>query len=110
MSSLLLPQGRIPIGFATVGGQRVPVEVDQQWMRYFTTLTERAGGIVAPTNIVNYISSTVAPSVVLDSGGDDSGDQVMIPGPAGPQGPKGDPGPALFLMEDPIDNDIYWRV
>ena len=70
MSSLLLPQGRIPIGFATVGGQRVPVEVDQQWMRYFTTLTERAGGVVAPSNIVNYISSTVAPSVVLDSGGD----------------------------------------
>ena len=70
MSNLLLPQGRIPLGFAMVGGQRVPVEIDQQWMRWATTLTERAGGIVAPSNIVNYISSTVAPSVVLDSGGD----------------------------------------
>ena len=66
-----------------VGGQRVPVEVDQQWMRYFTTLTERAGGIVAPNNIVTYIGSTVAPSVVLDSGGDD-GDFEFIPGPPGP--------------------------
>lgn len=53
-----------------VGGQRVPVEVDMEWMRYFSVLTERAGGIVAPSNIVTYIASTVAPSVVLDSGGD----------------------------------------
>jgi len=78
MSSLLLPQGRIPIGFAMINGQRVPVDVDQEWMRYFTTLTERAGGVVAPTNIVQYIQTTVAPSVVLDSGGDESGDQIFI--------------------------------
>ena len=70
MSSLLLPQGRIPIGTAMVGGQRVSVEVDMEWMRFFTVLTERAGGIVAPSNIVTYIGSTVAPSVVLDGGGD----------------------------------------
>ena len=78
MSSLLLPQGRIPIGVALINGQRVPVEVDQQWMRWATTLTERAGGIVAPSNIVNYIATTVAPSVVLDSGGDDSEDQILV--------------------------------
>ena len=83
MSSLLLPQGRIPLGFATINGQKVSVEIDQQWMRWATTLTERAGGIVAPNNIVTYIGSTVAPSVVLDIGGDD-GDFEFIPGPPGP--------------------------
>ena len=45
MSILTLPQGRIPIGFAMVNGQKVSVDVDPEWMRYFTILTSRAGGV-----------------------------------------------------------------
>lgn len=78
MSILTRPQGRIPIGYAMVGGQRVPVALDLEWDRYFAVLTERAGGTVAPSNIVQYIQTTVAPSVVLDSSGDESGDQIFI--------------------------------
>jgi hypothetical protein len=33
------PQGRIPVGFATVGGQRVPITIDIEWDRYLSTLT-----------------------------------------------------------------------
>ena len=45
MALLTQPQARIPIGWATVAGQRVPVEVDPEWMRYLSTLNERAGGV-----------------------------------------------------------------
>lgn len=54
MSLLTLPQGRIPIGVATINGQRVTVDVDPEWMRFFTILTARAGGItgVSTTELV----------------------------------------------------------
>lgn len=109
MSTLLKPQGRIPIGFAMVNGQRVPVTIDIEWDRFLDVLTERAGGVVGPNNIVNFIQSTVAPSVVLDNGSD-TGDDFVMPGPKGDKGDKGEPGPAIFLLEDPIENDIFWRV
>jgi hypothetical protein len=44
MSTLALPQARIPLGYAMVGGQRVPVEIDIEWMRALTVLVQRAGG------------------------------------------------------------------
>jgi len=54
MSLLTLPQARIPIGYADVGGKRVPVTIDIEWMRYLAILTERAGGItgVSTTELV----------------------------------------------------------
>jgi hypothetical protein len=54
MTVLTLPQARIPLGWATVAGQRVPVVIDLEWMRYLVTLTERAGGItgVSTTELV----------------------------------------------------------
>lgn len=45
MALLTQPQARIPIGWATVGGQRVAVEIDPEWMRYLFTLNDRAGGV-----------------------------------------------------------------
>jgi hypothetical protein len=108
MSILTRPQGRIPIGHVVIGGQRLAVELDLEWDRYFQVLTERAGGVVGPSNIVTYISQTVAPSVVLDGGGGD--DVEFIPGPQGLRGEQGPPGPAIFIMEDPAENDVFWRV
>ena len=46
MMVLNQPQARIPIGWAMVQGQRVPVEVDTEWARYFSTVTVRAGGAI----------------------------------------------------------------
>lgn len=105
-SVLTLPQGRIPIGFAMVNGQRVEVTIDQEWMRYFVTLTARAGGVVgvSTTEIVNRLDRA-ADVVILD--GDSGGDVEFIPGPQGPQGPKGDPGPALWMLEDPQETETF---
>jgi hypothetical protein len=56
MRPLTIPQGRIPVGYAMVQGQRVPVEIDQEWMLYLTTLTERTGGVSGDTNFIEYIN------------------------------------------------------
>lgn len=45
MALLTQPQARIPIGWATIAGQRVPVEIDPEWVRYLYTLNDRAGGV-----------------------------------------------------------------
>lgn len=88
MSILTLPQARIPLGWATVQGQRVPVEIDMEWMLYLTTLTERAGGTVAPTNLYQSITYLPQSSVVL------AGDEEGEPGPMGPPGMAGAMGTA----------------
>lgn len=45
MSILTLPTARIPIGWATIKGERVPVVIDIEWMRALITLVDRAGGV-----------------------------------------------------------------
>lgn len=50
MKALTLPQARIPLGWASVDGKRVPVEIDIEWMRSLTGLLDRVGGTFAPTN------------------------------------------------------------
>jgi len=50
MSTLALPQARIPLGYAMVGGQRVPVEIDIEWMRALTVLVQRTGGTSGNTS------------------------------------------------------------
>ena len=87
MSTLTLPRARIAIGWATVQGQRLPVEIDMEWMRYFTVLSERAGGIVAPANLYTTINQLPQSAVVLD--GQEEGEA----GPMGPPGRVGDVGP-----------------
>ena len=44
MSTLTQPRGQIAIGWAVVAGQRVPVICDPEWIRFFSTLTDRVGG------------------------------------------------------------------
>ena len=45
MTILTKPQGRIPIGWAVVNGERVPIIIDMEWDLYLTRLNERAGGV-----------------------------------------------------------------
>jgi hypothetical protein len=54
MSLLTKPQGRIPIAYVMVQGQRVPVLLEIEWDRFLDLLTERAGGItgVSTTELV----------------------------------------------------------
>jgi hypothetical protein len=92
MSVLNLPQARIPMGWAMVQGQRVPVEVDIEWMRYFATLTERAGGVVAPTNLYTTIIQVPQSSIALN------GQEEGEPGPMGPPGRAGDTGAQGYSM------------
>jgi len=94
MSTLTLPQSRIPIGWVTVQGQRMPVEVDIEWSRYFFTLTDRAGGVTAPTNLYTTISES--PKVVLD--GAEDGERGPM-GPTGLQGPPGSAGISISGMD-----------
>ena len=54
-ASVSLPQARIPIGYAMVQGQRVPVEIDQEWMRSFASLLDRSGGVSGDTSFAEYL-------------------------------------------------------
>lgn len=56
MNPLALPQARIPMGWAMVGGQRVPVEIAPEWMRALDGLLDRSGGISGSTNFSQYIN------------------------------------------------------
>lgn len=54
MTTLTQPRGQIAIGWAVVAGQRVPVICDPEWVRFFSTLVDRAGGTtgVSTTELV----------------------------------------------------------
>lgn len=43
--NLTAPKGNIPIGYVQAGGQRLPVTIDGEWLRYLSQgLLERVGG------------------------------------------------------------------
>ena len=90
MTSILnLPQARIALGWATIQGQRIPVEIDPEWMRYMTVLTERAGGIIAVENLYQTFNS-LAQIGGMSTGAEDG--DMGPPGPPGPTGPQGQTG------------------
>ena len=53
---IALPQARIPIGYATVDGARIPVEIEMEWMLMLTRLFERSGGTTGGTGFNEYIT------------------------------------------------------
>ena len=55
-ATISLPQARIPIGYATVDGARIPVDVDAEWMLMFTRLFDRSGGTTGSTSFNEYIT------------------------------------------------------
>ena len=55
-SALTLPQARIPIGYATIQGQQVPILVNMDWMLAFAGLLSRSGGTSGATNFDQYIN------------------------------------------------------
>ena len=55
-ATVALPQSRIPLGWATVQGVRVPVEIGMEWMLVLSRLLERTGGTSGDTNFGEYIN------------------------------------------------------
>lgn len=61
-----LPQARIPLGHATVGGQKVDVMIDVEWMRAFTDLlaATSAGDNTGVADLLALLVSTPAVDTV----------------------------------------------
>lgn len=66
-----LPNARTPIGWVTVNGQRLPVEIDaMSWYRFFTTVAEtRLGGIAGKSipDVTSTIEGTQNAAVATSS-------------------------------------------
>lgn len=116
------PPARIAIGTAQVGGQRVEIFMNAEWARYFERLTNQVvssanqsagaapGGMSlsddSSAGAVEFIPRVGEqgpkgePGPALFGLQDECETPYIIPGPKGDQGQQGDPGPALFLMQD----------
>lgn len=55
MATIALPQARIPLGWATVQGVKVPVEIDMEWMLALQGLLTRTGGTSGSTSFETYL-------------------------------------------------------
>lgn len=56
-----LPQARIPIGWVTVKGERIPVQIDTEWMLTLSRLFERSGGVSGDASFTQYITQFFDP-------------------------------------------------
>lgn len=100
------PQGRIEVGYAVYGGQRVPVTISLEWDRFLSTLTaELNRGLAGFTGAQGSAGAAIA--MLSEEGGAET---EFVPGPKGDKGDRGEPGPAIFMMEDPIVIQEFWRV
>lgn len=101
---LSVPPTRIPIGTATVGGQRVELFLNPEWARYFDSLNIQVTSTSAAVGAGPGAPGTTGAAGAGVSLSDDGGRDVeFIPGPPGSQGPQG-VGAALFLLQDPPES------
>ena len=103
---VVAPQARIHIGTATYGGKPIPVTISTEWMRYLEQLTAQSNSFLASAPVG--AQGVAGASVMLDDGG--GADVEFIPGPKGDKGERGEPGPAIFLLEDPVETEVFWKV
>lgn len=54
--TITLPQARIALGWAVVKGERIPVQIDMEWMLALAALVERTGGVMGDTNFFEYLN------------------------------------------------------
>lgn len=107
MNKLSAPmQARIPIGTVVVNGQQLEVTVNLEWARFFESLTVTTNSNTAAA--VNGKNGTDGVAVMLAGEGGESVE--FIPGPPGAAGRQGDPGPALFILQENETNDIFWPI
>lgn len=60
--TITLPQGRIPLGWVMLQGQRMPVTIDTEWMQSLLALLDRSGGV--PGHDISAIIDLLAASVI----------------------------------------------
>ncbi len=106
MTVVTKPQGRISIGHATVGGQRVPITIDLEWDRYLDVLTRELN-----RGLAGFTGAQGSAGAAIGMLGDEGGAETeFVPGPKGDKGDRGEPGPAIWMMEDPVIVEEFWRV
>lgn len=105
MNKLSAPNpARIAIGAVVVNGQRIEVTLSAEWARFFESLTVTTNSNTAAA--LNGNGAAGLASLMADGG-----DSVeFVPGPQGAPGRQGDPGPALFILQDNDTNDIFWPI
>jgi hypothetical protein len=130
------PPTRIAIGIATVAGQRIEIFLTAEWARYFESLNMQSNSTLQ--NFNNFATGafmgllaeggdgaesippppgprgfpgdqgSTGPAITLgDEGG---GSTEFVPGPPGRDGEPGKPGPAIFMLQEPETNDVFWPV
>ena len=87
MTAVSLPQARIPLGWVTVpntGGepQRLPVMIDQEWMRALLQFVARTGGVMGEAD---FGVDTFAVATDLQSGGEQLQSQLDVQQPSAVQ-------------------------
>lgn len=101
MADLRIPAPtRIPLGTATVAGQRVEMFLNPEWARYFESLNTQ---VVVTSNAVGLPGApgTTGAAGIGVSLSDDAGGSVeFIPGPKGEQGSAGPAGLPLFMLAE----------
>lgn len=100
------PPTRIPIASITVDGKRMDIFLNIEWARFFETLSAQSASNVA--SLSNLAAAAIMGS--LGDGGDASEAAVLLPGQPGQPGAQGAPGPALYLLQEPETNDVFWPV
>lgn len=100
------PPSRIALGTATVAGQQVEVFIHPEWARYFDSITSQSNTTAAAVGLPGAPGTTGAAGVGVALNDSCGGDTEFIPGPAGVQGPRGDPGPALFMLQEQSGDDM----
>jgi len=131
-------QARVPIGSVAIGDRIYEVTINQEWAKYFDSLTTATNEVTV--EVINGRNGVNGPAIaMLSSSGEDGvefipgppgsqgprGEQgpalgllggepeqsiEFIPGPPGPPGAPGQPGPALFILQDQETNDIFWPI
>lgn len=103
MSNLSTPsQARIPLGTVMVNGQRVEVMINPEWARFFEALTDQTSGNAAIAANGRNAADAAAVAFLASEGVEDS---APVPGPPGAHGRQGDPGLALFMLQDDSGGD-----
>lgn len=85
------PPTRVALGTLQVGGQKFELFLSLEWARYFESLNTdvlAAGAALAQSNAL---------TALLD---DAREEPDVLPAPPGPRGMQGDPGLALFMLQD----------
>jgi len=90
------PPTRVALGTIDIGGKKFELFVSPEWARYFQSLNGQvlAGGVALAGSSPH--SALLAESAEAPD---------WFPSPPGPPGAKGDPGPALFLLQDDARED-----